>query len=269
MTIEIDKEIQNKTDIIMLFGKPKPTVTPEDKEWIEDAFIWFEEQYGRDFLKSLKIVEPTKAFFQHTFTGEKADAEFVLAQLLVYMDIKGINVELYYFSEAPMEFSDEGIEVTQSEEGTGLSSNYALGKYSEKDQNTVEIGIEMSQLKNPQSLIATIAHELSHLILLGEGRLEENDEELTDLNCIALGLGIFIGNSIFSFQQWQGVSHQGWQANRQGYIPEQVAAYAMALFNQYQENEDDWPKHLNKSMSKLYKKNLKYLTATKDPIRFK
>lgn len=253
----------------MIFGKQKPTVTPEDKKWIEDAFIWFEEQYGRDYLKSLRIIEPTKEFFDHQFTGTESDAEFALKKITEYMDIKGANIELYYFSEAPMEFEDEGIIATQNPEEAETKDNYALGKYSEDGLNKFEIGLELSQLKNPQSMIATLAHELSHMILLGEGRIDENDEELTDLNCIALGFGIFTGNSVFSFQQWQGSSHQGWQANRQGYIPEEVAAYAIALFKCYQNNNSDWHQHLNKSMSKLYKKNLTYLQSTKEEIRFK
>jgi len=218
----------------MFFSKPKATVTTEDQKWIEDAFIWFEEQYGSDYLKSLKIIEPTKEFFNHPFKGVEADAEFALKKITEYMDIKGANIELYFFSEAPMEFEDEGIVVTQDTEGSGTKDNYALGKYSEDGPNKFEIGLELSQLKNPQAMIATLAHELSHMVLLGEGRIEENDEELTDLNCIVLGFGIFTGNSIFNFQQWQGSSHQGWQANTQGYIPEEVAAYSLALFNNYQ-----------------------------------
>jgi len=30
----------------MFIGKPKPTVTPDDKDWIEQAFIWFFERYS-------------------------------------------------------------------------------------------------------------------------------------------------------------------------------------------------------------------------------
>jgi len=82
----------------MIFGKPKPTVTPEDQEWIEDAFIWFEQQYSRDYLKSLKIIEPTKEFFDYQFTGKEEDAEFALRKITEYMDIKGANIELYFFS---------------------------------------------------------------------------------------------------------------------------------------------------------------------------
>ncbi|MEQ8903862.1 hypothetical protein [Ekhidna sp.] len=253
----------------MLFGKPKPTVTTEDKEWIEDAFLWFEEQYGTDFLKNLRIIEPTKEFFDHNFTGTEKDAEYALKKCMEYMDIKMVNVELYFFSEAPMEFEDEGIVATQKADGPGTEDFYALGKYSEAGPNKFEIGLERKQLKNPQSMIATLAHELSHLMLLGEGRIDENNEELTDLNCIALGFGIFTSNSIFNFEQWQGSSHAGWQANRQGYIPEQAAAYAMAIFNNYQNNQTDWYRHLNKGIRKMYEKNIEYLNSSDLATKFK
>lgn len=253
----------------MFFSKPKPTVTPEDKEWVEDAFIWLDSQYGRDFLQNVKIIEPTKEYFDHWFQGKEEDAEFVLRQCMTYMDIKGVDVGLYFFSEAPMEFESEGITATNSDEGIGTNDQFALGKYTESGPNTFEIGLEINQLQNPQAMIATIAHELSHLILLGEGRLEENNEELTDLNCIALGFGIFTANSIFEFQQWQGISHQGWRTNRQGYIPEQVATYAMALFNQFQGNTSDWSRHLNVGVKKMYEKNIDYLKSKEGITKFK
>lgn len=253
----------------MLFGKPKPTVTQDDKEWVEEAFLWLEEQYGTEFLKNIRIIEPTKEFFNHQFTGTEQDTEFALAKCMEYMDIRSANVDLYFFAEAPMEFEDEGIVATHSADSFGTEYQNAIGKYSERGPNTFEIGLELKQLKNPQSMIATLAHELSHLILLGEGRLEENNEELTDLNCIALGFGIFLSNSLFSFEQWQGNSYQGWQANRQGYIPEQVADYAMAIFNNYQNNQSNWSEYLNKNVWKLYEKNLKYLSLNQNSTKFR
>lgn len=247
-----------------MFSKPKPTVTPEDKAWIEEAFLWFEKQYGTEYLKRLPIVEPTLEFFDRNFDGTEADAEFILARTCEFMQIKDANIHLYFFSDSPLEFTDEGIDAIVDEG----DRQPALGLYSETADNTFEIGIEINQLKDTQSMMATIAHELSHLVLLGEGRLEENDELLTDLNCIAMGFGVFLSNSIFQFQQWHGTSHQGWSTSRHGYIPEQVAAYAMALLQQYQGNTQDWSQYLNKSVGKMYRKNLKYLQTTSDKIDF-
>lgn len=68
----------------------------------------------------------------------------------------------------------------------------------------------------------------------------------------------------------QGSSHQGWQAQKSGYIPEEVATYALALFTKYQNRTDiSWTKYLNPSPKKMFEKNIKYLTTTADEIRFK
>lgn len=246
----------------MFFGKPKPTVTPDDKDWIEEAFVWLEQQYGQDFLKNVVTVEPTKQFFPIDFKGTEKNAEQLTEIICDYMQIKDVKIDLHYFSDKPLELA-EGIVTTQSEKGPGFQNKNKLGTYSEKGQNKYSIGIELELLKDPTDLIATIAHELSHLTLLGEGRLETNDEELTDLNTIALGFGIFTANSIFRFKQFQGTSHQGWQTQRRGYIPEQVAAYCLALLSNYQKKDDSsWTQFLNKSVKKMYDKNLEYLRTT-------
>jgi hypothetical protein len=248
--------------------KLKPTVTTEDKIWVEESIWWLEEQYGKSFLINQPFFTPTRQYFDHTFRGNEEDAYFVLEQLCVYMDIKDVNIALTFYSESPQEFSDEGIEITQSENLSKSETNFALGRYSQDGMNKYEIGIDFSVLKDPQVLIATMAHELSHLILLGEGRIDENDEFLTDLNAIAMGFGIFTANSIFSFSQWQGLSFHGWQANRRGYLPEQVVSYALALLQCYKKKEDDWSNFLNPGIKKQYDKNMNYLKENKEGIGF-
>jgi hypothetical protein len=253
----------------MFFREPKPTVTLDDKGWIEEAFIWFEQQYGQEFLKNVVTITPTKDFFPLDFKGTEENAQQLTAMICDYMQIKGVKIDLHYFSDKPLELA-EGILTTQSNTGPGSQNRNKLGTYSEKGRNKYSIGIELELLKDPTTLIATIAHELSHLTLLGEGRLHENDEELTDINTIVLGFGIFTANSIFRFQQFQSTSHQGWQAKRSGYIPEQVAAYCLALLTNYQKKDDSsWTQFLNKSVKKMYDRNLKYLRKTADEIKFR
>jgi len=248
----------------MFFGKPKPTVTPDDKDWVEEAFLWLEQQYGQEFLKKVQTIEPTKEFFPLDFKGTAENAEQLTKMICDYMQINDAKIELYYFSDKPLELT-EGIVTERAKKGPG----HALGMYSEKSDK-FSIGIELGVLKDPINLIATLAHELSHLILLGEGRLEENDEELTDLNTIAMGFGIFTANSTFKFEQWRGTSHQGWQASRQGYIPEQVSAYGLALLANYQRTEKlNWTQYLNSAIRKMFNKNMEYLRTTTDEIKFK
>jgi hypothetical protein len=53
-------------------------------------------------------------------------------------------------------------------------------------------------------LVATLAHELGHIILLRPGlikRTKEDMEPLNDLLTIFLGFGIFTANAAFRFEQ--------------------------------------------------------------------
>lgn len=107
-------------------------------------------------------------------------------------------------------------------------------------------------------MVATLAHELSHIKLLGEERLLENDEQVTDLNTIIFGLGIFNANAAFA--SYQDFRSQGWR--KLGYLTQMDWGYALALFAQLRgENDPDWTKHLCKNVKSDFAKSYRYLEA--------
>ena len=68
------------------------------------------------------------------------------------------------------------------------------------------MAVKESQLKDSLALVATQAHELCHLILLGPGLLSGDDpdmEPLTDLATVYLGMGVFAANSARRFEHHQ------------------------------------------------------------------
>ncbi len=244
----------------MFFVRPKRSVTTEDKEWIEDAFLWFEEQHGREFLKNVSIVEPTREFFPIDFKGTRDDVRALTDLVCEYMQIKDVEIELKYFTDRNLEVTS-GIFVTRDKNAPG----YTLGNYSVR-QGKIVIGIEESLMNDPLGLVAVLAHELSHQVLLGEGRIEKNDEYLTDVNTIAMGFGIFTTNSVFQFK----ASFNGWMVGKRGYIPVEVATYALALLVNYQQLGDlRWTQYLVPNARRMFNRNLKYLRTTSDEIRFK
>ena len=246
-------------------NKPKAPVTDEDRDWIEDSLKYLINEFGYDKIKNLKTITPTTDYFDYNFKGTEKDAEYLLNKIMSLMDIKGWRIKLMFYSEQPLEFS-EGVLATPSKNLKGGWKGSA-GRYVDKGYGKKEVWIEMGQLMKPQSLIATISHELSHYKLLGENRIEENDEYLTDLTAISYGFGIFISNSLFDFSQWTGSTHQGWQMNNKGYLPEQMVAYAIALLIKFREESIDIERYLNKSSYKYYKKSIVYLN--KNPERYK
>ena len=236
--------------------KKKLSVTEDDKKWVEESCIFLREILGKKHFDNLRTITPTKNFYNWTFKGDEQDAEFVLEKTKELMLIEDSNIRIVYFSDQPFEMAD-GTILTSPADINGQWKS-ASGAYEEFENEKI-IYIEKSQLKNTVSLIATIAHELSHFILLGENRIEENDEYLTDLTAIVYGFGIFLGNSRFQHTKFQNISNSGWQMSSQGYLPEQVIAYAMVWLSNYRGESTEYNKYLNKEMSKFFTQNVEYL----------
>ncbi len=236
--------------------KKKLPITKEDKVWVDEDLNWLRTEFGEEHFMEIRTVTPTKDFYERTFDGTEKDAKFILERTMELMNIQDADIKLEFFSDSPIEMADGTILTTPANINGSWES--ASGTYQQTENETI-ISIERGQLKNPISLIATISHELSHQILLGENRIEENDEFLTDFTAIAYGFGIFIGNSRFQFTS-QGF---GWQSSSQGYLPEQIIAYAMAWLSKERNEEIDFSQYLNKSMKKYFEQSFEYLTEQK------
>ena len=173
------------------------------------------------------------------------------------MHINPWEIQLMFYSNEPTKFS-EGIVATPQEKLKG-AWKCSSGKYVDNGLGHKEIWIEMEQMNDPAGLIATMAHELSHYKLLGESRMEENNEFLTDLTAIVFGFGIFKGNTYFKFAQWHGNTHHGWQMQKKGYLPEQMMAYAMAWLAHHRNEDISWKHYLNKTMRKYFDRCYEYI----------
>ena len=232
--------------------KKKLPITEEDKIWVDEDLNWLKTEFGQEHFMEIRTVTPTKDFYERPFDGTEKDAEFILERTMELMSIQNVDIKLEFFSDSPIEMADGTILTTPADINGSWKS--ASGSYQQTENGTV-ISIETGQLKNPISLIATISHELAHQILLGENRIEENDEFLTDFTAIVYGFGIFIGNSRFQFSS-KGF---GWQMSSQGYLPEQIIAYAMAWLSKERNEKTDYCQFLDKSLKQYFDQSIYWL----------
>ena len=241
--------------------KPKLPITPEDQIWVEESLSFLKDNFGEERMLVVKTVEPSKKFFNRDFDKSEADAEFILERCQDLMDIPNDKIGLEFYSEEA-HYLDDGTLLSSSADIFGKSSG-AAGTYQKKGGKAV-IRIERGQLKHPESLIATISHELAHEKLLGEHRIIENDEYLTDLTAITFGFGIFIGNAKFQFQSGTNDGF-GWQMSSQGYLPEPIIGYAMAsLALKRKETANDYVNYLNATLRAHFEESLEYLKNETD-----
>jgi hypothetical protein len=243
---------------MMFWSKPKLPVTLDSQQWIEKSFDWFLREFGKDRFLQHRSVLPTTTFYPDKYLGTEESVLLVVRRTCQYMDVQPDSVEVHFFEEHE-ELSDPMLQAT------GEFKSGAAGLYFHKGgaESKARIAIHSKQLKQPMSLVATIAHELGHVILLGGGRISREDkshEYLTDLLTVFLGMGIFTANAAFQFQQWRDSRYQGWKVSRQGYMSEEMFGYALAGYCWLRgERKPGWTDTLAMNVQHYFKQSLAYL----------
>ena len=146
----------------------------------------------------------------------------------------------------------------------------AAGLYSHHEETRTYVLINTSQLKTPESLVATIAHEIGHVILLRPGLVggdEEDMEPLNDLLTVFLGFGVFNANAAFQFKQFTNNDSQGWSTRRLGYLSQEMFGYALARFAfERSEFKPEWAKYLTTNVAVYFRKSAAWLIANGSPL---
>ena len=246
--------------------KNEPPIAKADIEWVEDALQWLSELFTPEVFRSLITITPDRRYFDRDFTGTEKDVNFILERVASIMNIKPWEIQLMFFSNKPTEFS-EGISETPSEKLKG-SWKSKKSELVDKGYGSKEIWIELGQMNDPISLIATISIELSKYKLESEFLIEDSIDLFADLTSLIFGFGIFRANSYFKFNQWQGNTHYGWQMQKSGGLPEPVIAYVMAWLAHHRNENISWKRYLNRTMRKYFDKSYKYIEQNKDKAKW-
>lgn len=184
--------IVNKTQ---LQGCP---VTEYNRQWLEDAFILLLDFFGKENTQQRRILTPHHADFPISYDGTEHAAYETMKIVATQMEVPYETTELVYYDDRINEVStgspfDHKIYL-MSREGDQNASGLYWGR---REDGKYEIWLNRGLLFEPENLVATLAHEIAHIKLLGENRIEVNNEPLTDLTTILFGLGIFNANAAF------------------------------------------------------------------------
>lgn len=239
-------------------AEPWGYLSRHDETWIHTRFEWLIATFSLERLWETPFLTPCQRDFPDLFNheGAEADAALLLSRICGYLDLDVNRIKLGFFS------SDDPVEC----ELAGIPSN-AAGLY-EYDQEKPKIWLDRSRLADAESVVATIAHELCHEILLGGGHLDADEdddhEEVTDLLVIFLGFGVFQVNSCVREKTWSEGQLQYTENSIHGYLSMPVIAYAMALAAWYRnETHPTWLKPARPDARNLVSLHLKRLATTR------
>jgi hypothetical protein len=234
---------------------PSCPCDPAAKAWVEERLQWLSDEFDDHAFNGRTLVLPTSEFFPDPYDGSKRAVRRLLDRVCGYMDVAPELIALKFVSDA-------GKLWLVNDAGQHLP--HAAGTYEEGERKFI-ICIDKSGLYEPMTLVGTLAHELAHVRLLGEGRVmrEEYDNELlTDLTVVFFGLGIFLANVPRNWDS-QYTKWPGTDLHKPEYMTPPMFAYALAHLAWFRgEQKPAWARHLRWNARPDFKQAVRFLFQT-------
>ena len=228
-------------------AKPRCPIDAPSRAWLDRRWGWLEESFGRDRAHNAQVVLPSPDFFPDPYDGSEADARQLLVRVCEYMAIDPLAVRLSIYRESRPLFG--------ASEGTAGLYHAELGGF--------RVWLEAGQLADPLAAVATLAHEVAHVHLLGHGRVrpdEADHEPLTDLLTVFLGLGVFTANAALREASWNQGHHAFHTIGKQGYLAMPEYGYALAKFARAREEDGRaWARELRLDVRAAFRRSLALL----------
>jgi Tfp pilus assembly protein PilF len=217
---------------------------------------WLLGQFGRDLLQQSSIVVPTRQFFPEHYDGSEVAARALFNRACVFMKTDPASVELVFHQPTHR----PGLARSMVRPRLDWAGQFQLGE----GKNLVRVDVTL--LPQPETLLATFAHELAHQLLLGSGRICQDDpdhELVTDLATTCFGMGLFNAND--SLANRYRLNRRGDEIGTLGYLTSTHWGYALALCAWLRNEEKPaWADWLRPAIRRIFRRSLAYLVRTGD-----
>ena len=234
-------------------------VSENNRLWLEDAFLLLLDFFGKENTQQRKVLTPHYSDFPVRYDGTEQSARETMKIVATQMEVPFDSIELGFYNDREDRVSAGSPYGRSIYLGLAEGEKYAGGLYfGRAEHGKYEIWLNRSKLSEPESMVATLAHEIAHIKLLGENRLEENDEHLTDLTTVVFGLGIFNANE--AFQTFTKIDSYGWRSG--GYLSQVQWGYALSLFAHIRgEKSPVWINHLTPNVKSDFLQGQQFIEA--------
>ncbi len=240
------------------FTKPKLPIVPEQQKWVDDSFARLAAVLGADRLLHATVALPTAEHFPDPYDRSELSLQRIFCRVATAMRVDPAEIDVTLFVS--------GDDVTHGLVPFSSSSRSGpAGLYHHDPTVRQQISIDEAKMKDPIALVAVLAHEIGHIILLRPGLIPRDDpdmEPLTDLLTVFLGFGIFTANSTFRFARYTNYRAVGWSASRLGYLSEELFGYALARFAfERGEAKPKWRSFLSTNIASYLKSSEAWLAS--------
>ena len=250
--------------IVNNFQREGCPVSEHNRLWLENAFLILLDFFGEENTRQRRVVTPHLADFPVLYNRTEQSAYETMTIVAAQMDVSPESIRLNFYDDRVREISSGSLLGGPIYPGSREDDQQATGLYmGQTEDGKFEIWLNRSTLSEPECLVAVLAHEIAHIKLLGENRLEVNNEPLTDLTTVVFGLGIFNAND--AFQTSKTFQYYSWKSN--GYLSQPQWGYALALFAHLRgENSPSWIDHLTPNVKGDFLQGQRFILDNPDLV---
>jgi hypothetical protein len=182
------------------------------------AFAQIIERRGPDTFAGGPIVQPNARYLPDRWEPTLEATSLLLRRVMLYADLE---------LDASLETYDRS---------HGVYHSNTIAWFAGIEAGCCRFGVDIGELADPQSLIASLCHEVAHAWRAFHGLAiadRKHEERLTDLTAIFLGFGVFMVNASERFikrghlEGTTAITRYG--ASYTGYITAEEACFALAV----------------------------------------
>jgi hypothetical protein len=216
-------------------------IDDETRAWLNARISWILDQFGLDYICRIATATLDEALFAGYDPEREETLRLVIDRLCGKLQIDSATIEY--------EISDE---FYTDNDGGGALGTYQLY------EGMNRITVSRKYLADPHVLLATLVHELGHVLLIGQGRIkgdEYDHEPLTDLVMVFLGFGPILANSTLADRNYSDWKVSEFYIERRGYLTMPMYGYAIAVLSQLRgEPEREWSARLRPDVRSAFHK---------------
>lgn len=249
-----------------LFNKG-PILEETSSQWLFDAFAWALENFDADhFYNETVLVLPNNNFFPGKVDSVEGMANLIFDQVKTYAGIG------HWPTRLVEEGSTASLEAPAVEIKGALRGAGGIADDSVDDTQRLPVVYFPQQISNPEAMISSFAHIIAHHLGQMADKPPPGGSEywphVTELLAIYTGFGVMFANSAFTYSGGGCASCYNPAANRDAYLSEREATYALAIFSVLKAIPvSEITKHLKGHLRGVFKKAVKEINGRDDDLK--
>ncbi|MBS1509840.1 MAG: hypothetical protein JST86_03315 [Bacteroidetes bacterium] len=238
----------------MKYSRTECPVETYDKEWIDDALVWFEQRLGSVFVRSKKILIPADCRFEYTSFNSHEAIDYFVQYIcnFIQLDAQLVTTTIIWNDEIDLD-------AAPAASNANADAVDAADGYDDHEP-PYQVQIFAEELNDFDKSFVDLASRLVYIKLKHENTFSFYNVHMNEIAMALFGFGILMTNIFIRTSQWGTYRYSYWKVRRLGCINNRMFGYLLArLVWMRGENTPNWVQYLNSDTRNFFVQSFDYL----------